>query len=119
MNQIIIKNFKVYAYHGVHDFEKEQGQCFFFDLIVDVPSIYTDDIEKVVSYSDIMKKVKEVTVKNKFNLIEKLACEIISCLFLCFKEIKTVDIVVKKPNAPIKEEFDYVAVRMKKERIEI
>lgn len=119
MNQIIIKNFKVYAYHGVHDFEKEQGQCFFFDLVVDVPNIFTDDIEKVVSYSEIMKKVKDVAVKNKFNLIEKLANEIIKCLFSCFKEIKVVDIVVKKPDAPIKEEFDYVAVRMKKERSEI
>lgn len=121
MNQIIIKNLKIFAYHGVHDFEKKDGQDFFIDAILDLtemPGFATDEIGQVVSYSAVVRAIKKVMTEKSYNLIEKAAMEIISEIFSSFSEVKAVDITVKKPQAPIKEEFDYVAVRFKKTRSE-
>lgn len=119
MNQIIIKNLKIFAYHGVHDFEKKDGQDFFIDAILDLTEMQgftTDEIGQVVSYSAVVRAIKKVMTEKSYNLIEKAAMEIISEIFSSFSEVKAVDITVKKPQAPIKEEFDYVAVRFKKTR---
>ena len=121
MNQIIIKNLKIFAYHGVHDFEKNDGQDFFVDAILDLPEMpgfENDEISRVISYSDVVRSIKKVMTKKSYNLIEKAAMEIISEIFSSFGEVKAVDITVKKPHAPIKEEFEYVAVRFKKTRSE-
>ena len=122
MNEIIVKNLKIFAYHGVHEFEKINGQDFLIDLkvqIKDMKGYENDDIENMVSYSKIIKAVKESATSKSYNLIEKLANEIIKKLFLNFGEIVLVDITVKKPNAPIKETFDYVATRIIKKRDEL
>ena len=119
MNQIIIKNLKIFAYHGVHDFEKKDGQDFFVDAILDLPEMpgfKTDEISQVISYSAVVMAIKKVMAERSYNLIEKVAMEIISEIFSSFSEVKAVDITVKKPHAPIKEEFEYVAVRFKKTR---
>ena len=121
MNQIIIKNLKIFAYHGVHDFEKKDGQDFFIDAILDLtemPGFVTDEIGQVVSYSAVVRAIKKVMTEKSYNLIEKAAMEIISEIFSSFSEVRAVEITVKKPQAPIKEEFDYVAVRFKKTRSE-
>lgn len=119
MNQIIIKNLKIFAYHGVHDFEKKDGQDFFVDAVLDLtemPGFETDEINQVISYSAVVRVIKKVMTEKSYNLIEKAAVEIISEIFSSFSEVKSVDITVKKPHAPIKEEFEYVAVRFKKVR---
>ena len=119
MNQIIIKNLKIFAYHGVHDFEKKNGQDFFIDAVLDLPEMpgfASDEISQIISYSMVVRAIKKVMTEKSYNLIEKAAMEIISEIFSSFSEVKAVDITVKKPQAPIKEEFDYVAVRFKKTR---
>lgn len=119
MNQIIVKNLKIFAYHGVHDFEKKDGQDFFVDAVLDLtemPGFETDEINQVISYSEVVRVIKKVMTEKSYNLIEKAAVEIISEIFSSFSEVESVDITVKKPHAPIKEEFEYVAVRFKKVR---
>ena len=121
MNQIIIKNLKICAYHGVHDFEKKDGQEFFVDAVLDLPEMpgfENDEIGRVISYSEVVRVIKKVMTEKSYNLIEKVALKIISEIFSSFYEVKSVDIIVKKPQAPIKEEFEYVAVRFKKTRSE-
>lgn len=121
MNQIIIKNLKIFAYHGVHDFEKKDGQEFFVDAVLDLPEMpgfENDEIGRVISYSEVVRVIKKVMTEKSYNLIEKVALKIISEIFSSFYEVKSVDIIVKKPQAPIKEEFEYVAVRFKKTRSE-
>ncbi len=122
MNEIIVKNLKIFAYHGVHEFEKINGQDFLIDIktqIEDMKGYENDNIENMVSYSKIIKIAKETATEKSYNLIEKLANEIMKKLFMSFNEIISVDITIKKPNAPIKEIFDYVATRIIKKRDEL
>lgn len=122
MNQIIIKNLELFAYHGVHEFEKLNGQRFVFDVIVTLSNAVkceSDDINEVLSYSNVIKTIKNTVISKSYNLIETLGYKIAENLFSSFDQIETLDITVKKPEAPIDEKFDYVAARIIKNRKEI
>lgn len=122
MNQIIIKNLKIYAFHGVHEFEQTDGQNFFIDAIINLPYLSgydTDDLNDTISYSNVIRTIKNSVQKESYNLIEKVAQCICNDLFSSFKDIISIDVTVKKPEAPINEEFDYVAVRISRERNKI
>lgn len=122
MNRIIVKNLKIFAYHGVHDFEKKDGQDFFIDAVVEFPKPekpINDNIDNVVSYSKIIEVIKRSVTEKSYDLIETVADRVASELLFFFGEIISAEVTVKKPNAPIKEEFDYVAVQISKKREEI
>ncbi len=122
MNQIIIKNLEFFAYHGVHEFEKLNGQRFVFDVIVTLSNSVkceSDDINEVLSYSNVVKTIKNTVISKSYNLIETLGYKIAENLFSSFDQIDALDITVKKPEAPINEKFDYVAARIIKNRKEI
>ena len=122
MNQIIIKNLEFFAYHGVHEFEKINGQRFVFDVIITLSNAVkceSDDINEVLSYSDVIKTIKNTVISKSYNLIETLGYKIAENLFSSFDQIDALDITVKKPEAPINEKFDYVAARIIKNRKEI
>ncbi len=58
MKEIIIKNLKIFAYHGVHQEEKIDGQNFYIDAVCKiVGDSEIDNIENTVSYSEIIKNI--------------------------------------------------------------
>ncbi len=119
MDKIIIKNLKVFAYHGVHKEEKQKGQMFVFDIKVSVDldrACNSDDVNDTVSYSDIIKKVTEDFCSEKFDLIERAAQKVADGIFEKFDEISECEILLKKPDAPINADFDYVAVEIRRRR---
>ena len=77
MDKIIIKNLKVYAYHGVNDFEKQNGQIFLIDVKLKFKSLskpcFSDNLNVTVSYSKVIKTVSKVAAEKKYNLLETLA----------------------------------------------
>lgn len=122
MNQIIVKNLMIFAHHGVHEFEKTDGQNFFIDVIIDVPYMSgynTDNIDETISYSKIISIIKSTVQKKSYNLIEKVAQCICDNLFSSFEDIISLDVTVKKPEAPISENFEYVAVRITRKKGEV
>lgn len=119
MNKIIIKNLKIFAYHGVHKFEKENGQIFLVDATCETEKLkgYTNDkIEDTVSYSLIIKSIKNSLLNTKNNLLEYTAEKIVEDLFKNFPKILEIELTLKKPEAPICEEFEYVAIKIKRNR---
>lgn len=119
MDKIIIKDLKLYAYHGVNPEEKIEGQIFILDIECEVdlskPCI-TDDVNDTVSYAHIIKLVRKVFTAEKYDLLEKAAQEVADAIFDNFDMIKKVKILLKKPEAPVKADFGYVAVEIKRER---
>lgn len=118
--KIIIKDLKIFAYHGVKDEEKQNGQEFFIDctLIINKPKIkFKDNINETISYSEASRFIKKVMTDQKFNLIETAAEKVTRNLFKEFSMIEEIEITLKKPNAPIKDiEFDYMAVNINSRR---
>lgn len=119
MEKIIIKNLKVYSYHGVNDEEKVRGQEFVVDAILELDlstACDSDDINDTVSYAKVIKTIGKVMGRESYNLLEKLSMQIIKEIFLLYTAVESVEICVKKPMAPIKANFDYVAVNLKRYR---
>lgn len=118
-DKIIIKDLKIYAYHGVNPEEKEDGQNFIFDIDafvdISVPCI-SDDVEDTVSYAKIIKETIKIFTAQKDDLLERAAQRVAQGLFERFEKIEALRILLKKPEAPIKADFGYVGVEIYRER---
>ncbi len=119
MDKIIIKDLKLFCYHGVNPEEKEDGQNFIFDIEAGVDlsiPCKTDDVDDTVSYAKIIKTVRRIAQSEKNDLIERVAQRVADEIFDEFSKVETLLVTVKKPEAPIKAEFDYVAVSIERTR---
>ena len=119
MDKIIIKDLKFYAYHGVNPEEKTEGQNFVLDIEcsadLSLPCA-TDNVDDTVSYAQIIKLVRKVFTAEKYDLLEKAAQVVADAILENFDKIEKVVITLKKPEAPMKADFGYVAVKIKRER---
>lgn len=119
MDKIIVKNLKLFCYHGVNPEEKIDGQNFIFDIEAGVDLTLpckTDDVDDTVSYAKIIKTVRRIAQSEKNDLIERVAQRIADEIFDEFSKVQTLIVTVKKPEAPIKAEFDYVAISIERKR---
>lgn len=57
--------------------------------------------------------------EDKYDLIEKAAYRVAEEILIEFDRVDSVDICLKKPQAPIKADFDYVAVEISRCRGDI
>ena len=119
MDKIIIKGLRVFAFHGVNPPEKEKGQPFILDVTLRRPLAnpgQSDDLNDTVNYSTVVKTIQSAMLAEKHNLIER-AAECVAEEILCaFPSIIEVDVLLKKPRAPIAADFDYVAVEISRRR---
>lgn len=119
MDKIIVRNLKLFCYHGVNPEEKQDGQNFVFDIEAKVDlslPCTTDNVDDTVSYAKIIKTVRRVAQSEKNDLIERVAQRIVDEIFSEFDKVSSLIVTVKKPEAPIKADFDYVAVSIERSR---
>ena len=119
MDKITIKNLKIFAYHGCNPEEKENGQNFYLDIDYYInmeKACRSDDLDDTVSYAKVVKAVTRAFTAESFNLIEKAAQTVADAIFENFETIYKVEITLKKPEAPVKADFDYMAVTIARER---
>ena len=119
MDKILIRNLKIYAYHGVLDEEKANGQYFIFDIDASVdislPCV-TDNVEDTVNYALMVECVTEIFTSQKDDLVERAAQRVADGLFAQFEKISALRILLKKPSAPIDADFDWVGVEIHRKR---
>jgi len=116
MDKIIVKNIKTYAYHGVLAEEKSLGQNFYVDVELRTSTKKageSDLIDDSINYAEVYSDVKAVVKGKSYNLIEALA-ESIASYLLDKYEMESIKVQVRKPEAPIDGEFDYVAVEIER-----
>lgn len=118
-DKIIVKGLKIYAYHGVNPEEKVDGQNFILDITskADLSKpCKSDNVDDTVSYAKIIKEATKIFLSEKNDLLERAAKRVAEGLLERFEKIQEVNIVLKKPEAPIKADFEYVAVEITVER---
>lgn len=108
--RIDISGLKVYAHHGVLDFERALGQEFFLDVSVEVEAGLNDNLEESVSYADLAELLVSDAKQNPVNLIETLAHRLHAKLMAFSPRILSASVTVHKPSAPIDLEFENVSV---------
>lgn len=119
MDKIIIKGLRIYAFHGVNADEKEKGQPFELDITcyLDLSRpCASDRVGDTVSYAQIIKRVKQVMTDHSHDLLEYTAQTVINSLFKTFDPVQQVDLLLKKPRAPILADFGWVGVELSRTR---
>ncbi len=112
-DKIIVENYEVVATHGVNPEEKINPQRFWISLELATDfqaAAKNDDLNKTTSYATVCKRIKSFFCDNCFDLIETLA---VGSARLLLKEfpLSSATVTVKKPDAPMKGKFDFVAVK--------
>jgi dihydroneopterin aldolase len=119
MDSIFINGLRVFAYHGVNPEEKENGQTFVIDLTVELDlsvAGQTDDLNDTVSYARIAKTVIACFTAEKYDLLERAAQVVCETVLRQYKKIRAVEITLKKPEAPVKADFGWMGVHLRRER---
>lgn len=114
MDKIILTGLKFFAYHGVTETEREQGQDFLIDVTAETDfaaAAIDDDLSLSVDYDSIYQKVADLVTGEKVNLIETLASRIADSL-LIMGNVTSVTVTVKKPTPPIKGHLKWVGVQI-------
>lgn len=122
MHHIVMRNMKFYGYHGCLDFEKIDGQWFI--ITVDIGCNYlsgaiTDDLDGTINYADAFERIKSIVTNLRFNLIEKLACEIGRCILKNYDLASEVTVTVHKPGAPVDGDFECMETSIYLKRHEV
>lgn len=113
MEKIIVKGLRLKAYHGVNPEEKINGQMFELDItaLIDAKSAnVSDELDDTVSYAKIIKTARAVFTAESYNLIEYASNKVAMEIMEEYPKLKSVTVLLKKPEAPISADFDYVAV---------
>lgn len=116
---LIIENLKVMACHGVNPEEKVNPQPFLFTakLYFDLSKAEkSDNLYDTINYSKASKAIINLAIHNSFDLIEKLASETALMLLREFPKIDAVELTVRKPEAPMRLDFESVGVKVFKKR---
>lgn len=119
MDKILIRGLRVFAYHGVNPEEKRDGQHFVLDLTLDVDldkPCRTDNVEDTVSYSKVAKTVLRVMTEASYDLLERASQRVADQVLEEYPPVQSVEVTLKKPEAPVKADFDYFAVQIFRKR---
>ena len=115
MDEIRIENLEVYAYHGVYEEENHMGQPFFINMVL-YSSLReagkTDALEKSTNYGEVCHFVNDWMKAHTVKLIETVAEELAKGILHKFPLIESLDIEVRKPEAPVGLPFDCVSVKL-------
>lgn len=117
MDQISIKNLRVFAYHGVYEQEKEKGQNFCVNAVLHTDTEkagMSDDIADAVDYGAVCLFIAEFMRENRFDLLEAVAGRLAEAVLFEFPAVEKIELEVEKPDAPIPLRFDSVSVRIER-----
>lgn len=113
MDKISIRGLEIFAYHGVMQEEKENGQKFYVDatLFCDTKTAgMSDDLEDTVNYAAVCQFIDKFLKENRFDLIEAAAEQTVRSLLQYMPKIRQIEFTINKPSAPIGLPFENVAV---------
>jgi len=119
MDRINIKNFEVFANHGVFPEENILGQKYIISaaLFTDLRNAgKSDDLEKSFDYNRICRDIKGYIENNTFKLIETVAEGMAEKLLNENPALQKVWLEVKKPWAPVAVHLETVSVEIERGR---
>ncbi|HKC27655.1 MAG TPA: dihydroneopterin aldolase [Jatrophihabitans sp.] len=117
-DSISLTGLRVRGRHGVFEHERQSGQDFVVDAVLEVDTVAaagSDDLGDTVDYGELAQRLAAVVSGPPVNLIEKLAARLAEeCL--ADRRVLAATVTVHKPQAPIPLTFSDVAVTIRRER---
>jgi 7,8-dihydroneopterin aldolase/epimerase/oxygenase len=117
-DRITLRGVRAHANHGVYAFERERGQMFRVDAVLEVDTraaAVGDDLEKTVNYAELAKQLYGTLSGEPVDLLETLA-QRLADVCLAYEPVEAVEITVHKPEADLGVPFDDVTVTIRRER---
>ena len=115
MAKIRIHNMMFYGFHGVYEYEREQGQKFYIDVEIETKDdkvAETDALSDGVDTAAIYDLVKDVTENKRFQMILTLGAHIGDRIINKYGHFASVKTTIRKPSVPISGPIDYVEVEV-------
>ena len=117
-DRIAVRGIRARAHHGVYAFERERGQMFRADVVLELdtaPAAAGDDLGRTVDYADLAQQLHAVLGGEPVKLLETLAQRLAD---VCLRNdlVDAVEITVHKPEAELGVPFDDVTVTIRRER---
>jgi dihydroneopterin aldolase len=116
-NKILLQNMMFYGYHGVYEYEREQGQHFYVDveLCFDFSkAAKSDDFHDALDYVAVYHQIKNIVEGHRFRLLEALAGNLADELLT--GAVENVTVRVRKPGVPLPGAIDFVQVEVTRSR---
>lgn len=115
MDQIIIENLQVYAYHGVYREEREKGQHFYINAALETNTTLAgtlDDLELSTNYGEVCRFLDGFMKTHTYQLIETVAEKAAEGILLQFPKIRRLTLEIRKPEAPVRLPFESISVKI-------
>lgn len=115
---IELRGLRVRGFHGVFDFEREQGQDFLIDVRLELDldrAAASDDVADTVHYGELAERLVAIVAGEPVDLIETLAARLVEAC-LADTRVDAAAVTVHKPQAPIPHDFADVAVTLRRTR---
>ncbi|MEP6696805.1 MAG: dihydroneopterin aldolase [Pseudonocardiales bacterium] len=117
-DRISLHGLAVHGRHGVYESEREHGQDFVVDVDLSLdlaPAALSDDIADTVHYGDLAQSLAAVVAGEPVALLETLAQRLADAC-LADPRVRTAEVTVHKPQAPIPLSFTDVSVTVSRSR---
>ncbi|TYB97985.1 dihydroneopterin aldolase [Micromonospora sp. WP24] len=117
-DRITLTGLRARGRHGLYDFEREQGQDFVVDVVLELdlgPAARSDDVADTVHYGELADRLVAVVTGDPVDLIETLADRLLD-VCLADPRVASATVTVHKPEAPVPHTFTDVAVTMTRGR---
>jgi dihydroneopterin aldolase len=99
---IEVHGLELIGYHGALEEERKAGQRFLFDvtLVAHDAGVRSDQLADTVDYTAVVARVRDVSDRHRFNLIEALAAAVADDLVQHFP-VARVRVRVRKPEVQL------------------
>jgi dihydroneopterin aldolase len=117
-DRIEVRGLRVFGHHGAMPEEQQEGQEFLIDVTLHLSLAAagaSDQLEHTVDYHQLAERVAERVAEERWNLLERVA-ERVAELAMEDRRVHTVEVTVRKPQAPVGVPIEHVAVTIIRER---
>ena len=106
-----ISDLRLWVHLGCSEQEKHHPQCVSFNVSLissnKLKATYSDNLDDGFCYSKATKLIKESISKKRYNLIERLACDVYDILWQSLKDLgfvgSALSITVTKLSPPVRD----------------
>ena len=116
-DRIALRGLRAYGHHGVYAAERERGQEFVVDVVLELdlaPAAASDNVADTVHYGELADRLVAIVAGEPVRLIETLAQRLADAC-LADPRVRAVEVTVHKPAAPIPHAFADVSVTLRRE----
>ena len=115
-----LNNIRIKAKHGYYQAEKDLGQLFEVDIILQVDfnkALKSDELEDTVDFEAVYKDVNKIFSKHNHYLVEYVGGQIIDHIIETYPLVETVTVKIRKPHIPIDGILDNAEIEITRSRM--